>query len=59
MNVTGLFVLQLPLGTVGFPGICLGGSSVARCPPPVFTAVTESGGGRSFMLARSVYMGLG
>lgn len=59
MSVTGFFVLQVQLGTVGFPGVCLGGGPVAFCSPLVLIAVTGSGGGGPFMLAGSVHMGFG
>lgn len=59
VGVTGLFVPQVQLGTVGFAGVGLGGGSVVRCSPLVLIAVTESGGGGPFMLAGSVYMGSG
>jgi hypothetical protein len=47
------------LGTVAFPGVCLGGGPVAFCSPLVLIAVTGSGGGGPFMLAGSVHMGFG
>lgn len=59
MSVLGFFVLQVQLGTVCFPGICLGGSPVTRCSLPVLGAVTESGGGGPFMLAGRFHVGLG
>ena len=59
MRVIGFLIPQAQLGTVGFPGICLGRSSVICRSLLVLIAVTGSGGGGSFMLAGSVDVGFG